>query len=105
MDFFDEYRVIDVDTHVTEPPDVWTSRVASKWKDRVPRVERVGEHGLVARVPERTASLVRQMDRDGRNRRDALGPVVGHEGEVGVVEELGPTVRGQTGRVDPGRDQ
>src|SRR3954451_19588165 len=24
-------RVIDTDTHVTEPPDLWTSRVASKW--------------------------------------------------------------------------
>ncbi len=43
MDFFDEYRVIDVDTHVTEPTDDWTSRDASKWKDRVPRIERMGE--------------------------------------------------------------
>jgi predicted TIM-barrel fold metal-dependent hydrolase len=41
-DLFDRYKVIDVDTHVTEPRDVWTSRVASKWGDRVPHVVRMG---------------------------------------------------------------
>jgi predicted TIM-barrel fold metal-dependent hydrolase len=35
---FDRIKAIDVDTHITEPPDVWTSRVASKWKDKVPHV-------------------------------------------------------------------
>ena len=39
-DLFDRYRVIDVDTHLTEPPDVWTTRVASKWGDLVPHIER-----------------------------------------------------------------
>lgn len=39
MDLFDEYAVIDVDTHVTEPPDLWTSRVPAKWRERVPRIE------------------------------------------------------------------
>ena len=28
---FDRYKVIDVDTHITEPADVWTARVSSKW--------------------------------------------------------------------------
>lgn len=32
-------RVIDTDTHVTEPPDLWTSRVAKKYGDQVPHVE------------------------------------------------------------------
>jgi predicted TIM-barrel fold metal-dependent hydrolase len=41
-DMFDRYKVIDVDTHVTEPHDVWTSRVSSKWGDRVPHVIRMG---------------------------------------------------------------
>ena len=36
---FDRIKAIDVDTHITEPPDVWTSRVASKWGDRVPHVK------------------------------------------------------------------
>ena len=41
-DLFDRYRVIDVDTHLTEPPDVWTARVSSKWGALVPHVERRG---------------------------------------------------------------
>jgi predicted TIM-barrel fold metal-dependent hydrolase len=32
-------KVIDTDTHVSEPYDLWTSRVASKYHDRVPVVE------------------------------------------------------------------
>jgi predicted TIM-barrel fold metal-dependent hydrolase len=31
--------VIDTDTHITEPPDLWTSRVPRKWIDSAPRVE------------------------------------------------------------------
>ncbi|MCH2171765.1 amidohydrolase [Myxococcota bacterium] len=29
---------IDADTHITEPADVWTSRVPSRWRERVPQV-------------------------------------------------------------------
>lgn len=35
-----DIRVVDTDSHVTEPPDLWTSRVSKKWGDAVPRVER-----------------------------------------------------------------
>ena len=38
---FEKYKVIDIDTHITEPADVWTSRVASKWRDKVPQVREV----------------------------------------------------------------
>jgi predicted TIM-barrel fold metal-dependent hydrolase len=38
-------RVIDTDTHVTEPPDLWTSRVAKKYVDAVPHVELNPETG------------------------------------------------------------
>ncbi len=38
---FEQYQVIDIDTHLTEPADVWTSRVSKKWGDRVPHVKRV----------------------------------------------------------------
>src|SRR4051794_7754062 len=31
--------IIDVDSHVVEPIDLWTSRVSSKWGDLVPHVE------------------------------------------------------------------
>src|SRR5437773_719240 len=33
------YTIIDVDTHVTETPDLWTSRAPARLRDRVPRVE------------------------------------------------------------------
>lgn len=36
---FDEVKVIDADTHVIEPPDLWTSRISvKKWGDLVPHV-------------------------------------------------------------------
>ncbi len=33
------YTIIDSDTHVTEAPDLGTSRVPARLEDRVPRVE------------------------------------------------------------------
>lgn len=49
--------VIDTDTHVVEPPDLWTSRVPRRLVDRVPRVDRnpktghhhwrIGDHWLM----------------------------------------------------------
>ena len=35
-DLFDRFRVIDVDTHLTEPPDVWTARMPAALHDGVP---------------------------------------------------------------------
>ncbi|HJY84374.1 MAG TPA: amidohydrolase family protein [Candidatus Binatia bacterium] len=35
-------KVIDVDTHLTEPPDLWTAQVPAPSKDRVPYVKRTG---------------------------------------------------------------
>jgi predicted TIM-barrel fold metal-dependent hydrolase len=40
-DLFERYDVIDVDTHLTEPPEVWTARVPAAWHDRVPHIERI----------------------------------------------------------------
>jgi hypothetical protein len=32
---FERVRAIDIDTHITEPPDVWTARVSTKkWATR-----------------------------------------------------------------------
>ena len=36
--------IIDIDTHFTEPPDLWTARAPRKLRDAVPRVE-VGANG------------------------------------------------------------
>ena len=43
---FEQTMVIDVDTHVTEPPDTWTARVSSKWGDAVPHVERIKDKDM-----------------------------------------------------------
>jgi predicted TIM-barrel fold metal-dependent hydrolase len=40
-DLFDRFQVIDVDTHLTEPPDVWTARMPVALHDRIPHVERI----------------------------------------------------------------
>ena len=34
------YRLIDADTHINEPPDLWTKRVPAKFKDRAPHMQR-----------------------------------------------------------------
>ena len=39
-DLFDRYRVIDADSHVSEPADLWTSRVPKKFGDAVPHTRR-----------------------------------------------------------------
>jgi predicted TIM-barrel fold metal-dependent hydrolase len=31
-------KIIDTDTHVTEPTDLWTSRLPQKWRDKAPQV-------------------------------------------------------------------
>ena len=36
----DEYRIISSDNHVVEPPDLWTTRIEPKFRDRGPRVEK-----------------------------------------------------------------
>jgi predicted TIM-barrel fold metal-dependent hydrolase len=38
MSLLDDIRVIDTDTHLVEPPDLWTTRMPSKWQDMVPHV-------------------------------------------------------------------
>ena len=37
------YAINSGDTHVVEPPDLWTSRLPQAFRDRAPHVERVGE--------------------------------------------------------------
>jgi hypothetical protein len=36
---FETTPLIDSDSHVVEPPDLWTSRLPSKWADDTPRPE------------------------------------------------------------------
>ncbi len=38
--------VIDVDTHITEPGDLWTSRLPARYKDQAPHIVRDPETGI-----------------------------------------------------------
>ena len=35
------HKIISADSHIIEPPDLYTSRIDSRFKDRAPRMERV----------------------------------------------------------------
>lgn len=52
-DVFDTVAVIDVDTHLTEPPDVWTARLPTSLHDRVPHIERVNGQDVWMAAGER----------------------------------------------------
>ena len=39
----DNLLVISSDSHVFEPPDLWTERIDSEFRDRAPRMQRVGD--------------------------------------------------------------
>lgn len=39
VSFFEDVAVVDADTHLTEPHDLWTSRAPASLRDRVPHVE------------------------------------------------------------------
>lgn len=38
-----DIKVIDVDTHISEPMDLWTSRAPAKFRDRVPQMRQLGD--------------------------------------------------------------
>ncbi len=66
-DLFDRYRVIDTDTHITEPPDVWTSRVPKKWGEKIPHIKRVGGKDVwfVGEKPSAPPGIVTMAGFDG----------------------------------------
>jgi uncharacterized protein len=66
-------KVIDVDTHLSEPYMLWTDRASAKWKERVPQVK--------------TVDNKRQWVIDGKT---VMGPV----SAVSVVRPDGDKARG-----------
>jgi uncharacterized protein len=51
--------VIDADTHLTEPVDLWTARLPERFRDRAPRVERHEPSGMLRwRIGDRWCSRV-----------------------------------------------
>ena len=71
--------IIDSDTHLSEPPDLWTSRMSSRWGDLVPHLEldeRPGEERWVVAGHRLTADGVivitaARFRTQARNREDA----------------------------------
>jgi predicted TIM-barrel fold metal-dependent hydrolase len=65
-----DIKVIDVDTHISEPEDLWTKRAPAKFKDRVPQIGMV--NGQVSWVIDGThpiglgASASCMFDKNGR---------------------------------------
>ena len=41
-----EYRVVSSDNHIFEPPDLWTSRIESKYKARCPQLKSFDSGGF-----------------------------------------------------------
>jgi predicted TIM-barrel fold metal-dependent hydrolase len=66
-----ELSVIDVDTHVTEPHDLWTSRAPAAYRDRVPQVIDVDGQPMwsIDGVPTGRASASSVVRRDGTRHR------------------------------------
>ncbi|MBO0727765.1 MAG: amidohydrolase [Acidimicrobiaceae bacterium] len=55
----DRIQVVDADTHLTEPADLWTARIPRRFRDRAPRVARDEvTGGLRWRIGDRWCSLV-----------------------------------------------
>ncbi len=38
---FDRFKIVDVDCHITEPPDIWTARAPASRHDEFPHIERI----------------------------------------------------------------
>ena len=55
----DRIPIVDVDSHVIEPPDLWSARLPSKYADIQPRVEHIPSRGedywLIGDIPAATA--------------------------------------------------
>ena len=67
-------KVIDVDTHFTEPPDLWTSRAPAAYKDKVPHMKTVdGQSQWFVEGDNRWLNIgVGVMDREGNKDRGKL---------------------------------
>jgi len=94
-------RVIDADTHLTEPHDLWTSRAPTAYRDRVPRVVDVDGEPMwaVDDVVLQRASASSVVHRDGSRCRGTAfigwtfddAHLAAHDvpTRLGVMDELG----------------
>lgn len=40
-----QQRILSADSHIVEPPDLWTTRMDRQWRERAPRIEALDETG------------------------------------------------------------
>src|SRR3954447_23980457 len=66
-----DVRVIDADTHLTEPHDLWTKRAPAAYRDRVPKVVDINGTATwtVDGVAMQRASASSVVHRDGTRHR------------------------------------
>jgi predicted TIM-barrel fold metal-dependent hydrolase len=91
--------VIDVDTHYTEPPDLWTSRAPARLKDKVLRVERAPNGIDVWKIGDAMINIAgpQVIRRDGSKIRGITLPTLDEMAPAGtdpsarlrVMDELG----------------
>ena len=61
----DRIKVIDIDAHISEPNDLWTSRMSKKWGDRIPHVVKAGEaYGGLAEQLAGVVDIMRNPEDD-----------------------------------------
>ena len=70
-----QYRIVSVDDHVFEPPDVCTARVAAKHRDKVPHVVREGDVDFWVIADERIPLLGADAIQGWEQEHRYLGPV------------------------------
>src|SRR5260370_30536062 len=68
-------RVVDADTHLTEPADLWTARIPERFRDQAPRVQLDEATGKWRwRIGDRWCSLVGNYSMAGRPAVSPAGP-------------------------------
>jgi uncharacterized protein len=81
-------KVIDADTHLTEPSDLWTSRAPAAYKDRVPRVEKRSDEEMAKATGNVGPGRVWVVD----------GRILGQGGAGGVIDKNNVKVKGSAFR-------
>jgi hypothetical protein len=69
------YKLISADSHVSEPTDLWTTRVEKKHRDQAPRLSRT-RATRTARISTRKATRhIRSVSVSARQESPRAGPV------------------------------
>ena len=86
-----EYKLISADSHIVEPPDMYTGRIEPKFRDRAPKMER-------RKTPTRQG--IRRL---GARRHAGRDPRGGHAGRAAFRGPLADRFPRRLGRRPQGR--